>query len=264
MVVMIQALGIDIGGSGIKGAVVELATGELVTDRVRMPTPQPATPAEIARVFAGVVSEFLGIDAIGATFPAVIRQGVALSAANIDKSWIGTDVVATLSTAIGRPLTVLNDADAAGVAEMRVGAGLDSRGTVVMLTFGTGIGTALFVDGKLIPNTEFGHLELKGQDAEQTAADSARERENLTWARWAHRVQRYLRHLEMLLNPDLFIVGGGASKQAEKWLPEIKIRTPIRVAELRNNAGIVGAALAAVDAGGTGTAGAQEVTARRG
>jgi polyphosphate glucokinase len=264
MELMIQALGIDIGGSGIKGAAVDLATGELLTDRVRQPTPQPATPAEVARVVAEVVSEFRRVDVIGTTFPAVIRDGVALSAANVDKSWIGTDVAATLSAAIGQPLTVLNDADAAGVAEMRVGAGRDSRGTVVMLTFGTGIGTALFVDGKLIPNTEFGHLELRGQDAEQAAADSAREREHLTWARWAHRVQRYLRHLEMLLNPDLFIVGGGASKQAEKWLPEIKIRTPIRVAQLRNNAGIVGAALAGADGRGIETASAQEVTARRG
>jgi polyphosphate glucokinase len=156
-------------------------------------------------------------------------------------------VAETLSAAAGRPVTVLNDADAAGLAEMRVGAGRGVSGTVVMLTFGTGIGTALFVDGKLVPNTEFGHVEVGGQDAERTAAESVRERENLTWAKWAHRVQRYLRHIEMLLNPDLFIVGGGASKQSERWLPEVRIRTPIRVAELRNNAGIVGAALATVN-----------------
>jgi polyphosphate glucokinase len=173
---------------------------------------------------------------------------VALTAANVDKSWIGTNVADVLSASIGRPVAVLNDADAAGLAEMQVGAGRDTCGTVIMLTFGTGIGSDLFVDGKLVPNTEFGHLELKGQEAERMAADSARERENLTWGKWAHRVERYLRHLEMLLSPDLFIVGGGASKQSEKWLPEIKIGTPIRVARLRNNAGIVGAAFAAAHA----------------
>jgi polyphosphate glucokinase len=243
-----QALGIDIGGSGIKGAVVDLETGELLTDRVRTATPRPATPDAVASAFADVVSRFEGDDPVGATFPAVIRRGVALTAANVDKSWIGTDVASTLSAPIGRPVAVLNDADAAGLAEIRVGAGRDVAGTVVMLTFGTGIGTALFVDGKLVPNTEFGHIEVKGQDAELSAADSARERDNLTWAKWAHRVQRYLRHLEMLINPDLFIVGGGASKEAEKWLSEVKVRTPVRVAELRNNAGIVGAAFAAADA----------------
>jgi polyphosphate glucokinase len=247
MGLMAQALGIDIGGSGIKAAVVNLDTGDLVTGRVRSPTPQPSTPEAVAAIVAGLVARFDGAEPLGATFPAVIRQGVALTAANVDKSWIGTDVAATLSAAVGRPLTVLNDADAAGLAEMRVGAGRGASGTVVMLTFGTGIGTGLFVDGKLVPNTELGHLEVKGQDAELTAADSVRERDNLTWAKWAHRVQRYLRQLEMLLNPDLFIVGGGASKQAEQWLPEIKVRTPIRVAELRNNAGIVGAAFAAAD-----------------
>jgi polyphosphate glucokinase len=247
MGVMAQALGIDIGGSGIKAAMVDLERGELVTDRVRIPTPQPSTPQAVAAVVADLVAKFGGTEDVGATFPAVIRQGRALTAANVDKSWIGTNVAETLSAAAGRPVTVLNDADAAGLAEMRVGAGRGVSGTVVMLTFGTGIGTALFVDGKLVPNTEFGHVEVGGQDAERTAAESVRERENLTWAKWAHRVQRYLRHIEMLLNPDLFIVGGGASKQSERWLPEVRIRTPIRVAELRNNAGIVGAALATVN-----------------
>jgi polyphosphate glucokinase len=170
---------------------------------------------------------------------------VAGSAANVDPSWIGTDVAATLSDVAGVPVSVLNDADAAGVAEVRFGAGRNATGTVVMLTFGTGIGSAVFIDGRLVPNTELGHLELDGVDAERRAADSAREREGLGWAKWAQRVQRYVRYLEMLLSPDLFVLGGGASKQAERWIPLLRVDTPVVAAELRNNAGIVGAALTA-------------------
>ena len=241
-------LGVDIGGSGIKAAVVDLATGSLTTERVRVPTPQPATPKAVSAVVSALVGTIDFEGTVGATFPAVIQRGVAMTAANVDKSWLGTDVSAILAAATGAPVMVLNDADAAGVAEMRVGAGRAASGTVVMVTLGTGIGTGLFIDGALVPNTELGHLELDGADAESRAADSARDREGLSWSKWAKRVQRFLRHLEMLLTPDLFIVGGGASKRATNWLPGIDVRTPIRVAELRNDAGIVGAAFAAAEA----------------
>jgi polyphosphate glucokinase len=246
---MTRMIGIDIGGSGIKAAVVDVETGGMTTDRVRIPTPTPSTPNAVADVVARLVPQFEQSRRIGSTFPAVIHRGVALTAANVHESWIGVDVAALLSGAVGTDVVVLNDADAAGLAEMRVGAGRGVPGTVLMLTFGTGIGSALFVDGVLVPNTEFGHLELRGRDAERVAADSAREREGLSWSKWARRVQRYLRHVEMLLNPDLLIVGGGPSKRADQWLSEIDIKTPIRVAQLLNNAGIVGAAMAAVDAG---------------
>jgi polyphosphate glucokinase len=242
-----QALGIDIGGSGIKGAPVDLVTGSLTTARLRIPTPQPATVDAVAAVVAELIGQIGWEGPIGATFPAVIHDGIAMTAANVDPSWIGTDVVAVLSAAVGAPVSVLNDADAAGLAEMRVGAGRDVAGTVVMITFGTGIGSGLFRDGRLVPNTEFGHVELDGEDAERRAAESARDREHLSWPHWAKRVERYLGHLEMLLTPDLFIVGGGASKKADSWLPLVSVRTPIRVAELRNRAGIVGAALSSVE-----------------
>ena len=245
---MICGLGVDIGGSGIKSAVVDLADGSLRTARVRVPTPQPATPKAVSAVVSELVNGLEFDGAVGATFPAVIQRGVALTAANVDKSFLGADVSSILSAATGAPVFVLNDADAAGVAEMRVGAGRGVPGTVVMVTLGTGIGTGLFVDGVLVPNTELGHLELDGADAESRAADSAREREGLSWSKWAKRVQRYLRHLEMLLTPDLFIIGGGASKKAASWMPAIDVRTPMRVAELRNDAGIVGAAFAAAGA----------------
>jgi polyphosphate glucokinase len=240
-------LGIDIGGSGIKAGLVDLTTGALRTQRVRVPTPQPATPRAITEVVAALVSPLEIDGTVGATFPAVIKQGVAKTAANVDKSWLGLDVAAALSGAIGASVKVVNDADAAGLAEMRVGAGRDAPGTVVTVTFGTGIGTALFIDGTLVPNTELGHLELDGSDAEARAAESARDREGLSWAKWAKRVQRYLRELEMLLTPDLFIVGGGASKKAESWVPAVEVQTPILVAALRNDAGIVGAAFAAAE-----------------
>jgi polyphosphate glucokinase len=248
----VQVLGIDIGGSGIKAAAVDVGTGTLVTDRLRVATPSPSTPDAVARRVADLVRELSWSGPAGSTFPAVIHQGVARTAANVDRSWIGTDVAAVLSGAVGTEVTVLNDADAAGLAEVRVGAGRGVDGTVVMLTFGTGIGSGLFVNGVLVPNTEFGHLELRGQEVEQMAADAAREREGLTWSKWARRVQRYLRHLEMLLSPDLFILGGGPSKRADQWLGEIDIGTPVRVAELLNNAGIVGAAMAAAEANGDG------------
>jgi polyphosphate glucokinase len=242
-----QAFGIDIGGSGIKGAPVDVVTGALTGERVRLPTPHQAKVGPVAAVVAELIRHAGWEGPVGATFPAVIHKGIALTAANVDRSWIGTDVVAVLSAATKTTVSVVNDADAAGLAEMRVGAGRNEKGTVVMVTFGTGIGTGLFRDGRLVPNTELGHVEIDGADAERRAAESARDREHLSWPEWAKRVQRYLRHLERLLTPDLFIVGGGASKKADSWLPLVELRAPIRVARLRNHAGIVGAALCAVE-----------------
>ncbi|MEP6695623.1 MAG: polyphosphate--glucose phosphotransferase [Pseudonocardiales bacterium] len=243
-----RALGIDIGGTGIKGAVVDLDTGQLVTERHRVPTPVPSTPHNVSGVIHEMAQLFGWRGPIGAAFPAVIRAGVALSAANVDPSWIGTDVDAVFTEATSCPVTVMNDADAAGVAEVRAGAGMGVGGVVLLLTLGTGIGSALFLDGRLLPNSELGHLQLDGLDAEKSAAASAREREDLTWKQWAGRLQHYLEHLERVLAPDLFILGGGVSKNPDKWLPHVKVGTAVAVATLRNNAGIVGAAMMAHDA----------------
>jgi len=242
-----QAFGIDIGGSGIKGAIVHTATGELATERVRIPTPQPSTPDSVAAVVAQLVKQAEWHGDVGATFPAVIQHGVARSAANVDHSWIGTDVDAVFTKATGEEIIVLNDADAAGIAEARFGAAKDIAGVVILLTFGTGIGSALLVDGKLVPNTELGHLELDGHDAETRAAASVRDREKMPYKRWAKRVERYMAHVERLFTPDLFVVGGGVSKDADKWVPHLELHTPVKPAQLLNNAGIVGAAMAAVE-----------------
>jgi polyphosphate glucokinase len=242
---MAHALGIDIGGSGIKAAVVDLEAGTLVSDRRRVETPRPATPAAVAGEVRQLVQSFEWAGLVGATFPAVVQLGVARTAANVDPSWIGTDVAAALTEAVELPVIVVNDADAAGLAELRLGAAKGASGTVLVLTFGTGIGSAVFTDGVLVANTELGHVELDGYDAEVRAADSAREREGLSWSKWAARVQIYLQHLEKLLSPDLFIVGGGVSRHADKWLPKLDLRAPIRVAAFANNAGIIGAALIA-------------------
>jgi polyphosphate glucokinase len=242
-----QAFGIDIGGTGIKGAPVDVGRGELLSDRVKYPTPQPATPEAVAEVVARLVGEAKWTGEVGATFPAVIQHGIARTAANVDKSWIGTDVDKCLTEATGDQVTVLNDADAAGLAEVRYGAAKDVMGVVLLLTFGTGIGSGLFIDGELVPNTELGHLELDGVDAEKRAAASAKEHEGLSYKHWAKRVQVYLAHVEKLFTPDLFIVGGGVSKNADKWVPLLDLRTPVKPAQLLNNAGIVGAALAALE-----------------
>jgi polyphosphate glucokinase len=239
------AFGVDIGGSGIKGAIVDLATGELRTERVKYATPHPSTPQAVAAVVARLVSGAGWAGEVGATFPAVIKDGVARSAANVDKSWIGTDVDAVFTEATGCGVSVLNDADAAGLAEVRYGAAKGVLGVVILLTFGTGIGSGLFLDGILVPNTELGHLELDGDDAEKRAAASAKENEDLSYKSWAKRVSHYLRHVERLFSPDLFILGGGVSKNAERWVPLLQLDTPVKPAELLNNAGIVGAALAA-------------------
>ncbi len=239
------ALGIDIGGTGIKGALVDLSRGELVTERHRVPTPQPSTPDNVARVIDEIARLHRWTGAVGAAFPAVISHGVAHSAANVDKSWIGTDVDALFTEVTGCSVTVMNDADAAGVAEVGFGVAEGVRGVVLLLTLGTGIGSALFIDGHLVPNTELGHLELDGHDAETRAAASVRERDGLSWDEWAARVQHYLEYVERIFTPDLIVLGGGVSKKPEKWLPQLHIRTPLQVAELRNNAGIVGAAMMA-------------------
>jgi polyphosphate glucokinase len=239
------ALGIDIGGSGIKGAVVHTSTGELVTERVRIPTPRPATPEAVAEVVRDLAHRCGDPSVVGATFPAIMQHGVARSAANVDASWIGTDVDALFTAAIGRQVTVLNDGDAAGVAEARFGAARGVPGVVMVLTFGTGIGSALLLDGKLVPNTELGHLELGGHDAESRASAAVREIHQLSYAKWAKRVQAYMSYVEGLFTPDLFVVGGGVSKDSAKWLPLLALKTPVKPAVLLNNAGIVGAAMAA-------------------
>jgi polyphosphate glucokinase len=240
------AMGIDIGGSGIKGAPVDLQTGELLKERVRIPTPQPATPEAVAEAVGEVTRSFDWTGPLGCTVPAVVQHGVAHSAANIDKSWIGTDVVGLVTKSTGAsPVFAVNDADAAGFAEVAYGAARGRGGVVLVVTLGTGIGSALIVDGVLVPNTELGHLELDGKDAEKRAADSAREREELSWKDWGKRLQRYFAHLEALFSPDLFVVGGGVSKKSEKFLPLLDLKAEIVPAGLLNNAGIAGAALLA-------------------
>jgi polyphosphate glucokinase len=244
-----QAFGIDIGGTGIKGAIVDTANGKLVTKRTRVLTPRPSTPDAVADVVAKLVSDAGWHGPVGATFPAVIQHGVARSAANVDPSWIGTDVDACFTKAApsATEVYVLNDADAAGIAEVRFGAAKGVMGVVIMLTFGTGIGSALLYDGVLVPNTELGHLELDGYDAEKRAAASVREDNNMSYKDWAKRVQRYLSHVERLFTPDLFVVGGGVSKDADKWVPRLSLHTPVKPAELLNDAGVVGAAVAAAE-----------------
>jgi len=245
-----RGFGIDIGGSGIKGCPVDLDAGEFAAERIRTPTPSPSTPAAVATVVAEIIDQFgdaAGTGPVGVTFPAVIQHGVARTAANVDKSWIGTDVDALLRERLGRPVRVVNDADAAGYAEAKFGAAKGVAGTVFMATLGTGIGSALIVDGVLVPNTELGHLEVDGKDAETRAADSARDREDLSWPQWAKRLTRYFQAIEQLFWPDLIVVGGGVSKKADKFLPLLDIRTPIVPAQLRNDGGIVGAALLATE-----------------
>ncbi|MDT0277959.1 polyphosphate--glucose phosphotransferase [Blastococcus goldschmidtiae] len=240
-----QGFGVDIGGSGIKGCLVDLEKGQLLGERLRIETPQPALPDPVYDAVGRIVTHFGWTGRLGVTFPGVMKHGVAHTAANVDPSWIGTDVDAGLEARIPGTVATLNDADAAGIAEMRYGAGRDRDGVVLMLTFGTGIGSALFVDGRLVPNTEFGHIQVDGEDGERRAAASAREREELSYPEWAARVDRYLDVLEAGLWPDLIIVGGGVSKKASKWVPLLSTRTPVVPAQLQNAAGIVGAALAA-------------------
>ncbi|HWH30815.1 MAG TPA: ROK family protein [Mycobacteriales bacterium] len=243
---MRTGFGIDIGGSGVKGAPVDLDRGAFAAERVRIRTPQPATPDAVADVVARVLDEAGAAPGrIGVTVPAVVTHGVARTAANIDDAWVGTDVVSLLRDRTGREAVVVNDADAAGLAEARYGAAKGVDGVVLLLTLGTGIGSALVVDGRLVPNTELGHLELDGEVAEHRASDAAREREDLSWKDFARRVERYVRHVDRLLWPDLVLFGGGVSKKADSWLPLLDVRPQVRPAALRNDAGIIGAALLA-------------------
>jgi polyphosphate glucokinase len=244
-----EAFGIDIGGTGMKAAPVDLDTGTLTAERYKIATPQPSTPEAMAEVVHRLLEHFDWNGKVGVAFPAVVRNGVARTAANIDDSWIGTDIDAVFTAASGCPVHVINDADAAGLAEMRYGAGRGRDGVVIMLTFGTGIGSGMFLDGELLPNSELGHLLLDGEEAEHRAAAIVRERERLSWKEWGKRVHRYLEHVEFLFSPDLFIVGGGVSRKADKWLPFVDIDVEIVAATLENEAGIVGAALVAEQAG---------------
>lgn len=241
-------LGIDIGGTGIKGALVNTRTGALRTERLRLLTPTPATPEAVAETVAQLVAHFDWQGPIGCGFPAAVRDGVALTAANISKQWIGCNVRDILQQATGCAVTVLNDADAAGYAEMDFGAGKGHPGTVLMCTFGTGIGTALFRNGQLVPNTEFGHLEINGKEAERWASGQVRKTHKLSWKQWAKRLNVYLAHMEAYIWPDLTIVGGGVSKKHDKFLPLLELSSDVVPAQMRNEAGIIGAALAAVHA----------------
>jgi len=240
-----EILGIDIGGTGIKGAPVDLTTGTLTAERYRLPTPEGAKPKAVAVVVAKLASHFEWQGPIGCGFPAIIRSGVALSAANVHSKWINKDAAKLFTAATGCPVHVLNDADAAGLAEMEFGAGKGQMGVVLMITIGTGLGSALFVDGRLVPNTELGHIELQGEDAELFASDAARQRRKLSWGKWAGNFNLFLNRLELLFSPDLFILGGGAVKKQDKWLPLLKLNTPVLIARAGNDAGIVGAALSA-------------------
>lgn len=240
-----KAIGVDIGGTGIKLALVDTKSGELVSDRIRVETPEGAEPGDVVATTVDLIHDLAGEKPtwpVGISFPAVVKRGVTKSASNISNNWIEYKAELAFSKALDREVHMVNDADAAGVAEMMYGAGRNESGLVIMTTLGTGIGTALFYDGVLIPNSELGHIELDGRNAERFAANSAREREQLEFGEWARRLTRYYRELEKLLSPNLFIVGGGVSKQHAEFLPLVEINTPILPAELRNSAGIIGAA----------------------
>ncbi len=241
-------LGIDVGGTGIKGAPVDIETGTLVAERYRLPTPEPSKPGAVAGVVAEIARHFDWQGPIGVGFPSVVLHGVTLSAANIHKKWIGTDAAALFTEATGCPVTVINDADAAGVAEMAFGAGRERKGVVMMITIGTGLGSALFIDGHLVPNTEMGHLEIRGKDAEARASDAARKARGFSWKRWAGFFDEYLNRLELLFSPDLFILGGGASKRFDRFAPYLTVRAEVVPAQLLNDAGMIGAAMAAQQA----------------
>jgi polyphosphate glucokinase len=248
---MTQAFGIDIGGSGIKGAPVDLATGEFTAERHRIVTPQPATPKAVAKTVRSVIEHFGEVAEglpIGVTIPAVVQHGVTRSAANIDKKWIDAPAQEILTEVVGRPVILLNDADAAGLAEVHYGAAKGHQGLVIVTTLGTGIGSAIVYRGVVIPNSELGHLEIDGFDAERRASAGVKTKEDLSWSAYIPRLQRYYAHVEALFWPDLIVVGGGVSRNAQKFLPKLELHTPIVPAELRNRAGIVGAAMAAAEA----------------
>jgi polyphosphate glucokinase len=255
------AIGIDFGGSGIKAAVVNIRSGEFVGERIRIPTPQPSRPREVVAVMDTIVAQLIeavtdgpspvipasdaGVLSVGIGIPGVTRAGTVLTAANIDDGWIGFQAEREIAIAMGRTVAIGNDADVAGVAELRFGAGRRQRGTIIVLTIGTGMGTAIFADGRLLPNTELGHLEFRGRDAEELVAESARDRLKLGWKEWAAGFNDYLHVLEKLFWPDLFILGGGGSKRSDNYMAYLTVKTPIVIASLKNNAGIVGGALIA-------------------
>jgi polyphosphate glucokinase len=243
-----NVFGIDVGGSGIKGAPVDTETGELVAERIRVKTPKPARPEAIVASAVEVVRRSGWDGPVGCGFPAVIKDGVVRTAANIDKAAIGFDLQGRLEQELGNPVRVINDGDAAGLAEVRWGAGRDVEGVALMLTLGTGIGTSLFVESRLVPNTELGHIEIRGKDAEHHAADSARKRDDLSWTEYAERLDEYLHRIEDLFWPDLIVIGGGISKKSARFFPHLTARTKIVPAEMLNEAGIAGAALASVPA----------------
>jgi len=242
---MMEILGIDIGGSGLKGAIVDTIKGELISERHRIPTPQPADPNSIATTFKKIKKHFNWSGTIGCGFPAVVQHGIVRTASNIDRSWIGINIVELFKEKVDNPVFVLNDADAAGIAEMKFGAGLLDGDVVVIITVGTGIGSALFIERKLFPNTEFGQFTMNGKVAEKYAADAIRKNLKLSWKKWAKRFNEYITHLEMLLWPDLIIVGGGVSKKFDKFKKYLTTNTEVIPAKLLNNAGIIGAAIAA-------------------
>jgi polyphosphate glucokinase len=237
-------LGVDIGGSGIKGGLIDIDKGEMISERHRIPTPQPATPTAVAQTFKALVEHFNWKGPIGVGFPAIVHHGVAHSAANIDAGWVGTSIAEILSEASGCHVYVLNDADAAGVAAMQYGVGKGEEGVVLMLTIGTGIGSALFVDGQLVPNTEFGHLYLKGDKrvVEKFVSNKARETAGIEWEEWGTRFDRYLHHLDRLLTPDLVILGGGGSKRYDRYSDQLTVDYRVVPAGLLNQAGAIGAA----------------------
>jgi polyphosphate glucokinase len=236
-------VGVDIGGTGIKGAAVDVAGGRFAAGRVRLLTPLPATPRAVGDVVREILQQIGVAGPVGLTLPAVVRGGIVETASHIDHAWIGVDAVELFSKATGRPVSVVNDADAAGIAEVRFGAGQGRAGVVVVVTLGTGIGSALFVDGTLVPNSELGHLPLHHEEAEDWAAESVREHDELSWKKYAHRLQAYLEVVQRVLWPQLIIIGGGVSRKADKFLPRIELRTPVVPAQLHNDAGIIGAAM---------------------
>ncbi len=240
-----EILGIDIGGSGIKGAPVDTETGALLAPRMRVPTPKLAKPRQVAGAVDQIVKHFDWHDLVGCGFPAAIRSGIPLTAANIHKKWVGKDAAALFREATACPVNVVNDADAAGLAEIAFGAGQGHNGVVLIVTIGTGLGTSIFINGHILPNTEFGHIEIDGQEAESRASDAARKREKLSWKKWSKRLNRYLQTMERLFWPDLIILGGGVSKKYEQFIPRLNLQADVLPAKLLNEAGIVGAALAA-------------------
>lgn len=241
-----RGFGVDVGGSGVKGGIVDLDTGTLIGERFKLATPQPATPDAVAKTIAAVVREFGWTERVGVTYPGVVVDGIVHTAANVDKAWIGVNARDVITAHLdGQPVTVLNDADAAGLAEEKYGAGRDNTGVIVLLTFGTGIGSAVIHNGALLPNTEFGHLEVGGKEAEHRAASSVKEKKGWSYERWTREVTKVLVAIENAIWPDLFIAGGGISRKADKWIPLLQNRTPVVAASLRNTAGIVGAAMAA-------------------